>query len=428
MKKLSDSASPAPARASGALMALLLGLLSAPAGHAQESPANVLTMQAAVELALAADEPALASHSARADALQHAAVADAQLPDPRLSASLANVPVDSPALDGMDMTQIVVGITQEFPAGDTLSLRGQQREAQSLEQKALRQARERELILATRQAWLQVFYHSRAQVIVQDNIRAVVELLDSLSSRFATGRLHAQDMLRTELELDLLRDQLTLHEQSAENARAQLARRIGSGARATFPAVPPDFPDLPDSDSLQGRLTAHPLVRAMDARIESSRSDVQIAEAAYKPAFGVQAGYGLRTAFSDLASIGVSLSMPLFPEKRQDRRRLAALHTESADRLDRHTLLLDLNQQLEQEASDWEHLSRRVSLYERVVDERARQTAEASVSTYASGQTDFAELIRAQLAQLQVQLTQLELIRDRGLAWSRLNYLAGDDR
>lgn len=405
---------------------LLLGLCLAHTAASAELTDSRLTMDAAVRLARAAEEPALASHVARAEALAHAAVADAQLPDPRLSAGLANVPTDSLALDGADMTQVALGVSQDIPPGDTLALRGEQREAQSREQTALREARERDIVLATREAWLNVFYHSRAQAVLKDRIRAVTELLDSLSARFATGRLHAQDMLRTELEVDLLRDQLDAHQQHTASFRAELARRIGTRAGATLPDRLPDLDGFPDDAVLQGNLTGHPLVQALDARIAASRSGIELAEAAYRPAVSVQAGYGIRTGRSDFASIGIGLSLPLFTDKRQDRRRLAALRDESADRLDRQALLLDLNERLQRNLADWEHLSRRLALYRRVIDERARQTAEASISTYASGQTDFAELIRAQLAQLHVQLTRLELARDRGVAWSRLTYLAGE--
>lgn len=408
------------------IVTFLLTVFLLPTAASADLPGGLLTLDEAVRLARAAQEPALASRSARADALAHTAVADAQLPDPRFTSGLANVPVDSPALDGADMTQITLGLSQEFPAGDTLELRGKQRDAQSREQRALRQSRERDIVLATREAWLNLFYHGRARAVLQDSIDAVAELLDSLSARFATGSLHAQDMLRTELELDLLRDQLTAHQQRAENFRARLARRIGADANAAMPESLPEFTDLQEAATLQARLTKHPLVQALDARIDASRSGVALAEASYRPAFSLQAGYGIRTERSDFASIGVGVSMPLFTDKRQDRRRLAALRNESAEQLDRHALLLDLDEQLQREASDWEHLSRRMALYQRVVEERARQTAEASVSTYASGQTDFAELIRAQLAQLDVQLTRLELARDRGIAWSRLTYLAGE--
>lgn len=426
MSKNPENDRPCGRQARQPIVVLLLGICLAHASATAEPARGILTMDAAVQLALGAEEPALASRSARADALAHAAVADAQLPDPQFSSGLANVPVDSPALDGNDMTQIALGLRQDFPAGNTLVLRGEQRGAQSREQDALREAAERDVVLATRRAWLNLFYHSRAQVVLEDSIRAVVELLDSLSARFATGRLHAQDMLRTELELDLLRDQLSAHQQHAANYRARLARRIGADARATLPDALPDLAGVADGDTLRGQLTGHPLVLAVDARIESAQSGVALAEAAYRPALSVQAGYGIRTERSDFASISIGLSMPLFTDKRQDRRRLAAVRSESADRLDRQALLLDLEEQLQQQLSDWKHLSDRMTLYRRVVEERARQTAEASVSTYSSGQTDFAELIRAQLAQLDVQLTRLELARDRGIAWSQLAYLAGE--
>ena len=86
-----------------------------------------LTLPAAEELALAAD-PAVAASQSRANALQEQAVADGQLPDPKLTFGVFNVPVDDLSLKQESSSQLRTGVKQAFPRGDTLQYRQQRTE------------------------------------------------------------------------------------------------------------------------------------------------------------------------------------------------------------------------------------------------------------------------------------------------------------
>ena len=105
---------------------------------------------------------------------------------------------------------------------------------------------------------------------------------------------------------------------------------------------------------------------------------------------------------------------------------MAAVHGRSARVFDRMTLLRDLKRQLEQELDNWERLNERIALYRQAVGNRARETAKASITTYANSQTDFAELIRSQLAELDVELKLAELETRAAQSWARLAWLTGD--
>ncbi|MDT8410510.1 MAG: TolC family protein [Wenzhouxiangellaceae bacterium] len=386
-----------------------------------------LTLADAVALAKAADEPDLARFEQRARALENEAIADAQLPDPMVTGQVANVPTDSFEFDEDGMTQALrIGLRQEFPAGRTLALRGRQRSTESSIARAQRQLALRKIELAVRNAWLELAWHERAQAIVGRSRNAVEQQIGSLTSRFASGGMHAQNMLRAELELALLDDELTEHRRRGDSARAALARYIGNAA---FRSLPPGLPKLPEPAplaALEARLVEHPAAVADRMRIDSAEFGVAIAEQAYKPKFALEGGYGFRTDRADLASIGVTLSVPLFTNKRQDRRHVAAVQQMSAAEFDRQALLLDLKRQLQQELVDWQRLQERLALYSGTIGERARQTAEAAVSTYANRQTDFAELIRDQLAEIRIQLKRAELETEAAKSWARLNYLVGD--
>jgi len=387
-----------------------------------------LQMGAAVEQALAVNDPLRTRFEARAEALRNEAIADAQLPDPMLTGQIVNVPTDSFRFDRDGMTQALrLGLRQEFPAGRSLALSGQKKDRQAEAATARARLAERDIALEVRSQWLALSLHLRATAVLQRSRDAVAEQIDSLSARFATGRLHAQDMLRAELELALIDDQRTERQRQADLARAALARYLGTQAYRPLPDELPALPEPGRLETLETRLVAHPAIAAQQSEIEAAELGVALTEQAYKPRFALEGGYGLRTDRPDLASIGVTVSLPLFTDKRQDRRRRAALDNSHAVTLERDLLLRDLRRRLEQELANWQRLDERLGLYLGAVGERARQTAEAAVTTYANGQTDFAEMIRARLVQLQLEIQRIELETRRAQAWARIHWLTGTE-
>lgn len=213
----------------------------------------------------------------------------------------------------------------------------------------------------------------------------------------------------------------------AENARAALARYIGSEAYRRVPDGLPEF-ELGSTqlDQLERHLVDHPEITARQSLAEAADQGIELARQAYKPKLAVEAGYGFRSERPDLASIGVSLTVPLFTGQRQDKRHEAAVQRSRAAQFELDNRLRDLRRQLDEALSDWLRYQERIALYEQVVNQRAEQTVEASITTYANGQTDFAELIRSQLAALDVQIKQAELAARAGKAWARITYLVGE--
>lgn len=398
------------------------------ARDAQPGDDAPLTMERAVSLATSATDPVVQQFATRAEALENDAIADAQLPDPMVSAQVVNVPTDSFSLDQDGMTQALrLGLRQEIPAGRTLAIRGRQRSSEAEAEHAQAELARRQIALETRQAWLELAWQERAAAVLRDSQHRIEQQIESLQSRFAAGGLHAQALLRTDLELALLDDRIAEHRRLADRARATLARYIGSEAYRPLPEHMPEVEAAAiDLDQLQSRLVAHPAVAAKQAVIDEAELGIELAEQAYKPRLAVEAGYGLRSERPDLASIGVSLSVPLFTGNRQDKRHTAAVQRSSAAQFNRDALLLDLKRQLEQAVTDWQRYRERLALYEKVVAERARDTVEASVTTYANGQTDFAELIRSQLNELDTQIKQAELKARAGSARAQILFLAGE--
>jgi outer membrane protein TolC len=403
------------------------GLLALMAARTQPAAADVLQLDEAVQIALQSEDPSLLLHDVRAAALEERAVADAQLPDPTIRTALANFPTDSFRFEQEPMTQVQFGLRQEFPAGQTLSLKGKRRETEAEVERARRMQTLRQIELAVRTAWFDLYHWQNGQALVRASRAQVDDLIETLSANFATGRIHLQDVLRGELELAMFDDRLTDMQRQADIARAALARYVGEAVDA---ALPTQFPtlDTPRSEAeIEADLVKHPAVLIEDKLTDAAGVDIELAKEAYKPSWSLDGGYGLRGGGrADFVSVGVTLSVPLFTGRRQDRRLSAAVQEQGAAKLDRATLLLELRRDLGTTYANWIRYGQRIQLYERTVTARAEETADASVSTYAQGVADFPELIRAHLARLDAELKLLELRTERAKAWARLEYLTGD--
>lgn len=98
----------------------------------------------------------------------------------------------------------------------------------------------------------------------------------------------------------------------------------------------------------------------------------------------------------------------------------------SAEELGRRALLLDLRRQLDEDWIRFQRLNETAMIYETGVLERARETTAAVLAAYENEQADFAELVRSELALLDIELTLIRTRVDALQAHSRILFLTGD--
>ncbi len=412
--------------------ATLVALLALSTPSWQVSAA--LTLTEAERIALG-DDPAVAASQARSQALREESVAAGQLPDPKLKAGLFNLPLDDFDIDREPTTQLRLGLQQAFPRGATLKHRQRQAEWKATSEQARSEDESRKLLREVRTNFLELYYQLGAERVV-NNTRALFEqLVDITQVHYATGRVSQQDVLRASLELSRLDDRATRIRNAQDKNRASLAQWIGDAATQKLDARFPTLPALSSRSDLDAALERHPVIQAESARIESQNQAVQIAREQYKPGWGVGLEYRKRfgenpddTDRSDMLAAMVTVDLPLFPKKRQDRRLAASLQEAEAAQLMRSDRLRDLRAMLESDYASWERLGERADLYETRLLREARDNAQASLNAYQSGVTEFTTLMRARMTDLDIRLDDLRVRVDRAKTQARLIYLAGESR
>lgn len=412
---------------------LVLGIAGQSTDPAANWAGDVLTLDAALDLALEADDPSVQQFEEQARALEDMAVAESQLPDPQVGVAMVNLPT-SVDFNQENMTQLQGKLRQAIPAGKTLELRGERRRAESRGARHAASLQRLQIVLDTRLAWLEMFYWLAARDKIVESRAAVVELEAATRADYAAGRGTSQTLMRTRLEISLLDDRLIEAERLLGIGRADLARYIGAAARRALPEILPVLAYPGDLAALREGLVHHPAIEQAESAVDARAREIGIAEQQYKPDWAVEGAYGVRSGNrmvggrDDFLTFGLTFDLPIFTGKRQDRSLSAAKHARQAAMLAKESRLLEFGRQLDREYVAWTRLAERIDLYEQAVIARAGETTDASRSSWQSGFTDFPELIRARLAELDAELELVRLRVDRARAQARLLFLEGADR
>ena len=389
-----------------------------------------LTLETTEQLALAAD-PSVIAREARALALQDQAVADGQLPDPKLLFGVWNVPLDDFSMKKEPSSQLRTGIRQSFPRGSSLRYRRERTEWLSKAETATTADVRAGIRRDVRETFLELYYQEKAAQIIARSRNLFEQLLDITRAHYASGRVSQQDVLQAQLELSRLDDRATRIGEQRDVQRAALSRWIGEAA---WQAVDPRFPqleELPARPVLEASLPEHPAIRAASARVEASQERVREAREQYKPGFDVGVEYrkrfGNNTDGSDrpdqMAAM-VTMDLPLFTEKRQDKHLSASQQQAEAAIQTREQKLRELQRTLAADYARWERLGEQAQLYHDHLLREAADNAEAAVNAYQSGLNEFTTLMRARITELDIRLQDIRIQVDRAKTRARLLYLA----
>jgi outer membrane protein TolC len=403
-------------------------LLPGFAGAGSSDPA-ALTLEEAERLALAQD-PLIGRFQHLEQARREQAVADGQLPDPQLKLGLLNFPTDTFSRSQEPMTQVLVGVSQRFPRGDTLSLQQRQTEARADADSARARERRRAVLRATRQAWLELYLQERSAQVIQTSRGLFNQLAEITEDQYAAGRSNQQDVLQAQLELTQLEDRYTRTLLAADQARAELARWLGVDAQRPLSLELRLAPQSPDLEVLRQGLPTHPALDAENAQITEKRIGSEIAREQYKPGWMLDLSYANRigsnadgSSRSDFASAIVQVDLPLFPDKRQDRRLEASQQEAIAATGSRDDKLRELERMLEAGYAQWQRLGERQRLYSERLLPEAEAHAQAALRAYQTGVSEFITLMRARIAELDARLEALRLEVERAKLRAALSYL-----
>jgi len=388
----------------------------------------VLTLAEAEQIALA-NAPRIAHHRSNADAAAARAIYEGQLPDPQLTLGAQNVPTDTFDLEQDDMTMTLIGVRQAFPPGRTRALKSERASQAREREEALLELEHRSLMREVRRTWLEM-HALDEQLRIAERLRAsAVQVAESAEGRFRAAQESELAVRRTRQAVAQEDDRLIALQVRRRTASDVLARWFGSQAAGRLEAaLPTDPPRLPQP-AAGFDATRHPEWRAARFEAGAARIEVAMAREAYKPGVMLDVQYGHRRSMPsggdrpDMLTAMVSLDLPLFRAKRQDRMLAERVAMENAALLDSDDRRREIEARYATARTTLEGTRARVRLYEQRLLPLARQAARSAV---AGSLRDRAERIEAERDALLMELEAVQLRHEHHLAEVEILYLAGE--
>lgn len=318
---------------------------------------------------------------------------------------------------------------QTLPWKGKLDLKGRiaQQEAEVEGQRY--EATRRSLIFEVKAAYYDCYFLERAIAVTEENLRLLAHLEEVGRTRYRGGTGEHAPVLKAQVELGRLEDQLRSLRQQRRPAAARLNAALGRAATAPI-AVPDSLPmaavDL-DEEVLKERLqAANPMLQMRHTQAGAQSLGVELAGKQFYPDLTVSLDYihiGDRGANPLMAM--ATLNLPLWRSSYEAEKRAAELSHQAAlqgvaDEENRLAAELELALYKQRDAQS------RSALYRDSLLPKAEQALNVTQRAFAANRSDFLAVIDAQRTLLEFQLAYERARTDQALHWAAIEKLVGE--
>ena len=352
------------------------------------------------------------------------------LPAPMVSVGWAGNLAPFSVMQGDSSSYRGLTVSEQIPYPGKLKLRGQiaskEAEAAETDYEAVR----RRVTAEVKVAYYDYYYFDRAIQTTQRNKDLLEKLSKIAEARYRVGKAMQADVLRSQIEISLLLEKLTVLEQQRDTAQARLN---------VFMVRPPESPLPPaaevDPSTIRYSLDElYALVADNDTAVlrnkkmvENGQLGVDLAQRESRPDFGVSYMFQQRSALPDMNGVTFTVNIPIFYKTKQRQgvaeasERLLSAEKMSDNRL--NEVKFELKQQyLGAKASE-----RLLTLDARGVVPQSSLALESSMASYQVGTVDFLSLLSNFTTLLNYETDYYRQLADYQAALARIEVLTGSD-
>jgi outer membrane protein, heavy metal efflux system len=392
----------------------------------ESSPRDRLVLPELIHEVLARN-PELAATRKQWEAATNRIAQVRSLDDPILSLQLWNVPQP---FNVARTDNHIFGLSQNLPFPGKLGLKGEvaSRSADMTEQ-AVR-AKERELVTRLKQAYYDLFLMQKTIQIHHEQVELLKQFFEIANAKFRAGKGNQADVLKAQVELSLLQQQLPVLEQRRKTAAAMLNTLLDRDPSSPLglaqePSQLPIEKPLDDLHSLA--LNDRPELKAAELDVQRSEQSRALAQRQYYPDFNVAVqrfqNYQVTDGFG--AYVAMSIPFAFWTKPKYDAGVQEAAAAVSVAQAQQHTLENLTRFQVNDLLARLQATDQVATLYRTTILPQAEQSLESARVGYRVGKGSFLDLIDAQRAWRGFQHEYFKAIVDRQHRLAELEQVVG---
>ena len=413
-------------RARGVGIAMVLAALcTAPSSVTAQTSDAPLSLAEAIQHAQQRSRR-IAAQVANAAAARESAVAAAQRPDPVLRIGVNNLPIEGAGrfeVGREPMTTRSLGVVQTLTRPDKLAARRSRFEREADAALAQRDLVAAETARSTAAAWLERHFQERVLALLRAQRAEAALQADGAEATYRAGRGRQADLWAARLALTQVDDRLRGAEAAVQEARVALHRWVGDAAERPL-AAPPALQRLPHDDArLFAIVQSLPEIAAARRREAVLDAEAEVARRERDADWSLELGYALRgSAFSNVATVALSIPLRWDLEQRQDRELAARLARAAAARAEREELQRARGAELLRQWHAWQAARDRIELADRQLLPLAAERSRAALAAYAGGSGALEAVLTARRQEVDLRIDRERLALDAARQWAQLEH------
>jgi cobalt-zinc-cadmium efflux system outer membrane protein len=377
------------------LIAMAIFFAAAGIGAAEES---MLRVESLVQEALEKNPKILAARGRHA-ALKEKIPQSGTLEDPMLSFGVVNVPNNFDFNDE-DMTMKEISVSQKFPFPGK---RGLSEEVAAKEADAgAADADEvtNQVAKEVKTAFYDLSHVYRAMEVTKRNKSILEELAKITQTRYSLGQAIQEDVIRNQVEISKMVDDLIMLEQKKRALAAKLNyllnrprnSPVGRPADVEFIRVAFSIEDLQ-----QLAVEDNPMLKALKQDISARGKNVELARRDYFPDFSLKFAYGQRDDRLDMYTGMVEMNVPIFFKSKQERKVAEAYADVRSAQAKYDSAQNEILYMIADMGSMTQRLERKIELYRTGIIPQARLQIDTAMSAYMVNKADFMTLLDSRM-------------------------------
>ncbi|HLG16173.1 MAG TPA: TolC family protein [Blastocatellia bacterium] len=353
------------------------------------------------------------------------------LPDPMLEVGYLGNIVPIPPFDiqkGDPSSARMVSFSQEIPFPGKRPLK-EKMAAMSAESEwwAYEQVR-LNVVAEVKDAYFDLYYFTKASEIVSKNKDLLEKFEKIAEARYAVGRGIQQDVLKAQVEISKLIDQLTVLEQRRQTSVARLNSLLNRDPESPLgksEEVQPQGFAVGLAELRELALANYPSLKSQRRAIDRERYGVQLAQKEFYPDFSVRFSYQNRPEMPDMYGVSIGVKLPLYFWQKQRPAVAEAAASAAAEekRLENATTLLFFK--LKDKYLAAATAQRLVSLYGTTIIPQSSLSLESAIAGYEVGKVDFLTLLDNVVTLLNYELSYYEQLSNVEKAVAAMEPLVG---
>ena len=330
-----------------------------------------------------------------------------------------------------------IGLMQTFPWLSKLKFREKiaVENANAMQQKY--EEAKLKLFFRVKKYYYEYYYLERAIDIMRENIDLVKYLEKIVRTKYRTGKEVYANVVKAELEIDILIDRLKSLEDLRKPVAAKLNEALNRPADtpiARLETVTEKQIEFSEDELIDSLMENNPELKSLDYEIAKEKGKIDLAEKNYFPDFTIGAEYidtdeasnNMPDSGKDPVMVMFSINIPIWYDKYRAREKEAYAKWRAANNaiIDAsNSLIADVKMAFYQFCD----AGRRIRLYSNTLIPKGNESLEVTQKGFEAGKIDFTDLIDAERAILEFHLSYERALADHAQSLARLEMLTGKD-